>query len=510
MWTFVSRYAVGILAAGLLVLSASASDGRGPASALPMLLDDRSQLEELRQARAMMMELRLQEAENRLVVLDRRGADAAAMHHLGVVSLMKGLLTDEEENFTDFFERSDELKRILKDEPNSVWREFLHAENELNRALAHAKLGQTWRAAMAGRSAYGAFEALQKAHPGFPETYKGLGMLKLSIGTLSGGYRKVLGLLGYSGSVADGIALLRRAYEESEFGREEAGIYLALLIAQVERSSEEPVRLLAELHRERPSSPLLSFLHGYMLLHHRHAEEAEQVLRPLVRETGERRIEYARFYLAQALFVQDRFEESIPHFRTYLEEHEGRSLRAQATLGLGLALEMSGNRDEAVKRYRRVDDSRGHETDLAAGREARQRLEQPIEGNARTLLLARNAFDSGRSEVAVILLSPLLRDQGTTAAERAEAAYRLGRACQAMGRDEEALAWYAQGAVNSEFIEGRWAPWGHFYRAEILAKRGNPNRARSEYERAVSFGHEYDFKTALHSSVRAALELIQS
>lgn len=471
-----------------------------------MLLERGELVRDVHAARGFILSLRLDEAENRLVALSRRGGDAAAMHHLAIVSLVRGLLTDDEEHLDDFFDRSDELNRILKASRDSPWKAYLQAENDLNRSMAHLKMGQHVRGALAARSAYGTFEALVRRHPDFPEAFKGLGILKLSIGALSGTYRRVLGVLGYKGSVEEGLELLGRAYHESEFGREEAGIYLALLTAQVDRSSERPVEILASLRAEQPESPLIAFLHGYMLLHYRRAAEAEAALRPIVGAASDRGIEYARFYLAQSLLVQDRFEEAIPQFERYLEQHEGESLRAQAILGLALSYEMSGRREQALRWYERVDDSRGHENDLAAGREARQRIEHPIEGTAEALLLGRNAFDSGRYERAIQLLMPVAGGQSSTPAQRAEAAYRLGRTYHAVGREDEALAWYAQGAMNVEYVEGRWAPWSHFYRAEILALRGDAPRARDEFERAAAFDHEYDYKNALQSSVRAALE----
>lgn len=476
---------------------------------LPMLVDRVDQLEQLRHARDLMIVFRFQRAENQLVGLARDGAEAPAMYHLSIISLVKGLMTDEEQEFTDFFARSDELTELLRQESPSRWRDLLQAENELNRAVAHAKMGNSIRAALSGRSAYGSFEALARDYPEFPEVYKGLGILKLSIGTLSGGYRRVLKLLGFRGSVEEGLDLLLRAYHESEFGRDEAGIFLALLIAQVERSSDEPVRLLRELHQERPDSPLMAFLYGYMLLHHRHAKKAETVLAPLIRETGHRDIEYARFYLAQAMLLQDRYEEAAHHFRSYLQEHKGESLRAQAVLGLALALELNGNRSEALKWYRRVDDSRGHENDLAAGREAAHRIAHPIEGEQRTLLLARHAFDSGRYERTQNLLLSLLEGAALDAAERAEAAYRLGRSYHADNQYAEALKWYLQATADADKVEGRWAPWSHFYRGEILEAQGDIEGAKAEYMRATDFKHEYDYSISLHSSVRASLEMMQ-
>jgi tetratricopeptide (TPR) repeat protein len=487
----------------IVVVPAFAADEAGDPP--PMLLPTDALVDDLVEARRLIFELRLEEAEARLVRLERNGGAPAALHHLAMISLLQGMLTDEDEHFDAFFERSDALKRSLRSAGDGRWRLYFEAENELNRALAHTKANRPMRAALAGRSAYESYRTLLRRYPDFEEGYKGAGVIELAIGTLPRGYQSVLRFLGYEGGVEAGLAKLHRAAHQSAFSREEAGIFLALLLAQVERSSEEPLDVLASLRETHADSPVLAYLHGYMLLHYRRADDAARVLKTVVDATDRSlTIPYAHYYLGRSYLVLDRYERAARQYQAFLRSYDGPSLRAQAFVGLGLALELNGDRERALTFYRRVDGSRGYDGDMAAAREAATRIVSPLDNTSRTLILARNAFDSGRCERAVSLLSPLVAER-LEAVERAEAAYRLGRAYDCLGRDDEALAWYAQGALNSQYVGGRWAPWGHFYRAEILARHGHLDRARSEYETAGAFNHEFDYKDALQQSVRAAL-----
>jgi tetratricopeptide (TPR) repeat protein len=476
----------------------------------PMLLPSRAMVEELVDVRELIFDLRLEEAEGRLSQMERRGGSAAALHHMSLISLLRGMLTDSDEHLDEFFERSDALKRALRSEPDGPWKLYLGAENELNRALAHTRANRQMRAALAGRAARDAYRTLHRRYPDFEEAYKGSGVIDLAIGTLPRAYQSVLRLIGIDGGVESGLSKLHRAAYRSEFSREEAGIFLALLMAQVERSSDEPVQVLAALRKKHPESPLLAYLHGYMLLHHRKSQQAIAVLETVARVSDRSiTIPYAHFYLGQAYLARDDYDRAIRAFEAYLSAYDGPSLRAQTLVGLGLAHELSGRRDRAMTFYRRVDASRGYDGDLAARREADARTVAPLDQMTRTLILARNAFDSGRCERAVSLLSPIVSDADLSAAHRAEAAYRLGRAYECLDRLDEALAWYAQGALNARFVEGRWAPWGHFYRAEILSRQGDHERARAEYEAAAAFSHAFDYRDALHQSIRAALDRLR-
>lgn len=475
-----------------------------------MLLEDASLVDDLEAVRRAMLDLRLGEAERLLKHLGANGGEVAAEYHRATIALVRALFADDPDHLAAFHEHADRLKSLLDDADDSLWRTYLYGERDFQRAVAYAKEGRNIRAAMAARGAHKALDGLVKQDPSFAEAYKSLGVIKIAIGTMPGRYQSILGVFGFRGSVEEGLGMLRTAAGKSRYNRPEAVMYLAVMLSQTDRSSDEPIRLIEELALQYPSSPLVNYVSGYLLLHHRQAARAEEAFRRAANDSADWYIDFTDYYLGHSLFVQDRFEEAERYYRSYLDRNDDEVLRAQTLLGLGLAIEMQGDRQQALKWYGMVSDDRGEDSDIAAALEAGLRLETPITGRTRDLLLARNAFDSGRYDRAANMLAALLNETDLAPAERAEAAYRLGRVYHSTGREEDALAWYAQGALNSEFIGGRWAPWGHFYRGEIFAARGQSERARSEYERAGSFSHEYDYKTALESSVRAALELLDS
>src|SRR5690625_3349131 len=132
---------------------------------------------------------------------------------------------------------------------------------------------------MAARGAHKALDGLVKQDPSFAEAYKSLGVIKIAIGTMPGRYQSILGVVGFRGSVEEGLGMLRTAAGESRYNRPEAVMYLAVMLSQTDRSSDEPIRLIEELALQYPSSPLVNYVSGYRLLHHRHAARAEEAFR---------------------------------------------------------------------------------------------------------------------------------------------------------------------------------------------------------------------------------------
>ncbi len=116
----------------------------------------------------------------------------------------------------------------------------------------------------------------------------------------------------------------------------------------------------------------------------------------------------------------------------YARTFHGSALLAQTTLHAGLAAEMTGDRRTAEAYYARVRAARDYDTDKAAVRDAEARRAAPMTPAQRTLLLGRNAYDSNRLDAAIRILQPVLTDASLPDAARAEAAYRTGRAYQAL------------------------------------------------------------------------------
>ena len=435
------------------------------------------------------------------------GAVAGAFY-LETIALLKFLVSDQEVHRAAFFDRLDALEKVLSETPDSPWRAFLRAEAAMHTAAARAKRGQFFRAALASRSAYRGYTKLIKRHPDFYDAYKNLGILHAAIGSATGTYRWLLSFIGFEGTVEQGQRELRLAAERSRLNREEAQVYLVMLDMKLFGASDEADTVFAALMQTYPDSPLLAYLYGTYLYETRRAAEAEQVFRAAVNQEGDGEhfyIDYVDYFLAQVLFRQNRFDEAAVYYRRYLNRHGGPALKASAAFGLGLSLEMQGARDQALPYYQQVKAKRDFDSDASAQRRAQQRLDAPLSDRERRLLLGQNAYDAGRYDEAHAILSALGDDPAASREERAEAAYRRGRAFQAQGQRDEALAAYASAIQWHGEPTSRWAPWAQYYTGLLLEEAGDTAAAAAAFQAALDYKKKYDYRQALRTNAKVAL-----
>lgn len=505
MIRFLARASIAIL-----FLWGAIAPGRAVGADRPMLLHRAASEDLLETGRRYLFDFRLRAAEEtfRRLVHQPDGR-AAGYHHLAMVALFKGLVTDEDTHFETFFGRSDTLKSILGGMPESVWRDQLEAETNLHRVVAAGKLGRYIRAALAARSAYNGFEDLVETNPTFSEAYFGMGVLHLTVASLPAGWRRLLRVLGFEGTATQGLSEIRRAAEHSRFSREQARVFLALADIVLRQKVEQGAEQLAQLHREHPESMLYAHLYGFALYSNRQAKMAEQVFRGAMDNAASTRyfyIDYIDYYLGETLFVQDDFAGAETYYRRYLARHNGPALRAFGRYRLGLSLEMQGERQKAVRVYEQVKTERDFDSDMVAERWAKKRIRAPMDSLDRRAVYGENAFQSGRYDRAEQIQRGLFHDPDATAAHRAEAAYYLGRTFHVQDRYDEAFPPYFYAANNPGDPEAEWGPWAQLYIGEIYAEQSKTQQAIRAYEKALDYETPYDWYQSLEQQARIALE----
>lgn len=504
-WIGVAALWIGLFASGVAA-------AHPPDTTRPMLLETPESKALLDEGRAHMWAFRLDPAERVFRRLaDRSDGKPAAYHHLAMVALLRGSVTDSDAHFQTFFERSDTLRTLLDERPESVWQRELEAETTLQRVLAAGKLGRYIRAALAARSAFRQFEALLEDHSDFNEAYLGMGLLHLTVGSLPAGWRNLLEWLGFSGTVTEGLGELQRAAERSHYNRQQAQVLLALADVILNQEVGRGAERLGRLYNERSESLLYAHLYGFALFRHREAARAKSVLRAAIEQSGPRYfyINYLDYYLAEVLFVQDQFDEAASRFRQYLDRHEGPALRAMARYRLGLALEMQGRRPAAVKWYKQVKTERDFDSDMYARRWAQKRLDAPMDSLDRQVLLGENAFRSGRYDRAERILRAVHGHDEATAAHRAEAAFYLGRLYHVQERYGRAYPAYLFAVQNPGDPDAQWGPWAQLHIGTMRAEQGQIEEAIQAYERAMDYEPGYDYAQSLEQTARVALEQLR-
>jgi len=485
--------------------------------AAPVLADPGSMLVQtsagqslLEQGRAQMIAFRLVEAERTFErLLAAEPESPAAAFHLAKIAWWRAITMEQEPLYDAFFDRAEAALSAAGAAPAGPWPAHFRSETELFRASIHAKQGAYARAAMSLRRAYLGFQRNVRNHPDFLESRWGMGLCYATVGSVPRQYRWVLRLLGFGGTVSQGMEEIRISAERSRFYRDEAAIYYAILDEVINESRGGGMRYLRAAFNRNPDSPVLQYLMGFALLNERQVEQAEAILLradAALQRPGVYPIPYVDYYLGDALFRQNRFAEAAGRFERFLDTFPGQAHRAQAALHAGLAREMMGDRAAALKHYRSITVREDFDSDASARREAAARLEAPLTDRQRDLLRGRNAFDGGRYREAVSSVQHVLTDRRAPAIDRAEAAYRSGRAFHALERWDDAIRHYQFAVVHPGDPLAKWGPWSQFYIAEVHRDRGDTAAARAAYQLALSNDQPFEYHKGLEQRARTALE----
>ena len=430
---------------------------------------------------------------------------AAGVLGLESVALWQALAEERAPFPERFYALNDSLDRAAAALPETPSGRLVRATAVLHRALMLAREERYARAGLAFRDACGRFRALPDS---LPDALFGQGVCEAAAGSIPSKYRWLGRVFGFSGTVAGGIDKLARASRGSGAFAVEATAAFAVVDATLNERRAGGLDRLGEAAAARPGSPVLAYLRAFYLLTDRRAVEAEADLRraaATLAAPGAAAFPFVDADLGMALFRQDRFAEALPLLSRYARTFRGSALLAQTTLHAGLAAELTGDRRTAETFYARVRAARDYDIDLAAAREAALRRTEPLTPAGRALLLGRNAYDSNRLDEAIRRLQPVLTNAALSDAERAEAAYRTGRAYQAQRDTPEAVRHFDLAIARAGDPLARWRPWSLYHVGELHEAAGRRDDARTAYRAALAVEGAYDYRTSLEQRAKTAL-----
>ncbi len=391
-----------------------------------------------------------------------------------------------------------------------TWRLFMEGEAAFQRAIVAGRQERYLPAATAMRRACGRYADVVRADPAFEDAYFGSALCHIAAGQIPRKYRWAARIVGFTGTVEQGMAELDRAAERGVYTRETAVTARALLRAIYnDDSTDEIVAEALALRAGHPGSPLAAYMSGFLLLRARHAADAEAALQEAARLAalpGSAPLPPIDVLLGLAQYRLERYADAETTLERFLTEFEGKSFVSQAQLYLGYAREMQGDRAGAEAAYRRTRAQRDYDNDQANEREARRRLRRPMDARDRLLMSGQNLFDAGRYREAAAAVQPLFGDPEAEPVQRAEAAYRSGRSFHAVRSWAEAARYYRLAADNPGEAQAKWGPWSRFHLGEVLEEQGDVAGAREVYRAILADEHEFDYNQGLEQRARAALE----
>jgi tetratricopeptide (TPR) repeat protein len=193
-----------------------------------------------------------------------------------------------------------------------------------------------------------------------------------------------------SGSKSRGLAAMHHTFRQGTFLRAESAYFLLQIYYLFEPDYDKSRQFIGWLRETYPQNAFFHTMEGRIYWRFGRWEEAEQVFRAVMRGFGQGRTGYnsaaaeqALYYLAQAEFRRGNHSQALALLarleRLAPQRPEGSAFVTLGRLRQGMAHDVRGERDEAMRRYREVLDLR----DFASSHDrARRFLREPFAGGS--------------------------------------------------------------------------------------------------------------------------------
>lgn len=386
----------------------------------------------------------------------------------------------------------------------SPYRNLFLGELYVAQATLNGKFKNNIKAAWQFYKAYDYLTDNYERFPDFAPTAIPLGVLYAAIGSLPDDYRSMASLLGFEGSVPEGMKMLSTSFEKLSadpslrFYRPYAGFVYSYVSFLLSTDVVTPQALGLDVAK----SSVLIYAQAQIELDRGNAEKALEWLDN--RPVGDAYIGFNYLdYLQGKILLGLNPERCVPYFERYLENNTSEVYVKSTYRYLSWYYLLEGKKrkaDEMIENiYVKGEDNTG--ADRQAVLEARH-------GFNPTLVRARVLFDVGKyKEAEEELMDHSVENCCASAIDEAEYYYRMGRIKQQQARGYQALIWYEK-ALNLKDVEANYSLGNSALQtAEILRGSGDITGARVYYKKTLKYSG-FPFYEGIHQKAKAALSEI--
>jgi len=434
----------------------------------------------------------------------------------GIVPLLENyvdyfyLLTTESKTEFDRLKenKSKRLDEIADGDESSPYYLYAQAEINLQWALIRGRYGEYFTAAKEIKRANSLLQDNNKKFPAFALNAKGLGLINAFLGNLPDGILKsTLSTFGIKGNLQNGIAMLDKLSEglpKSKFEPfyEEVVFYYVFVLNDIAHSPQAYNKTMKYTARIADSSLLKTYLQALVCSKNGHNDEAIAILNNRPAGTEYQPFPYLEFLLGCVKLNKLDYS-SVVNFNRFLQLNRGTNYIKDANLHLGWVALLKGDTG-AYNAFMGKVKSVGYtyqEKDKQALNEAGESV--PNKG----LLKARLLFDGGYYDKALEELKDGKGESLTSARDKTEYYYRLGRINDELGKDDTALASY-QNAINTgKNLKYYFAANSALQIGKIYEKKANYPKAKAFFNIAIQMKN-HDYESSIETQAKAGIKRI--
>lgn len=406
------------------------------------------------------------------------------------------LLTNESMNEFERLEaaKTRRLDQISDDDKTSPYYLYAQAQINLQWALIRGRYGSYFAAAREISKANSQLTENSKKFPGFHPNGIGLGLINAVMGALPDGVLKsTLATFGLKGNLQNGLNILNNLAENLpkstyEPFYEEAIFNYAYVLSDVAKSSQAYNKTIKYTARIADSSLLKAYLLAYVCARNGYTDQAIKILSD--RPTGSNYQPFPYLDYLMGIAKLNKLDlTATNYFEKFLQTNKGNNYIKDTYLHLGWLSLLKGDDTSYNANIAKVKNlgSNYHDRDKQAINEANA----PKPNKA--LLKARLLFDGGYFTKSLNILSESKAENFTSAKDKTEYFYRLGRVNEDLDKHDTALINYQQAINVGRNLKYYFAAKSAVQMGKIYEAKRSPTKAKSSYNLAIEMkNHEQE------------------
>ncbi len=376
----------------------------------------------------------------------------------------------------------------------------------LHKSLAAIRFDKNWEAALDFRKAYLLFKDNRKAFPHFTPNDVYFGIITTVVGTIPKGYQWMASILGMSGKISEGNALVLKYInsndEYSKRCRNEALFVYPYLLMNFEGNQKKAFAFIESTPYDFKKNQMHAYMAANLYLNHQQSNKALNIVQQMDNSDAYLSLPFWNLELGYAYINELKLDKAQKALTDFTQTFKGKFYVKDAYERLSWIAYMQGDMKKA-EAYRKLVLSAGNQVTDAD----KQAFQNAKKGNWPNpiLLKARLLSDGGYQTQAIAILSGKTSNDFNTEADKTEFAYRLGRIYDLMEQDELALRYY-----KSAIEKGAHQP--EYFAARAALQSGMILENKSQFVKAIEFYQQcidmkdHAFKNSLDQKAKSGIQ----
>jgi len=401
----------------------------------------------------------------------------------------------------------EERIKLLEQGPqNSPFYRYCLSEAYVHKAFIEIKFTENWRASWDTRKAFLLIKENRRLFSTFSPNDLMYGGLETVIATIPSGYSFFASLIGLSGSMEEGLSLVKNFANSNDpyarlFSTESAFIY-CYLAYHVGHKKSEVFSFIQNKNLDLVNNYILGYMAANLAIADKKLEMSKNIIQNRNKSPEYYNLPIWDYEMAFIKLDHLETQEAIHYFESYLSKFKGSFYLKDAYLKLSWCYYIQGNMNAAEAARANIIKKGSTETDAD-----KQALKDAKSGTWPNLLLlkARVLSDGGYFQEALALLNGKNINNFASPEEKLEYEYRLGRIYDDLNKNEEAIQYYNAaitiGLTRKEYYAARAA----LQTGEIYQREGKKKLAVTYYEKCLEM-KDHEYKNSLDQRAKAGKE----